>query len=720
MTTVNFSVKTPTGNPVEGAQIDITLPDAGVDFLGEDLILPTSTKGKTDASGQLQVELAPITTIAYQLVIYDPKSNRKVVEEFFVPDLPGIVEISDLVLTPKPSGVSYDSASIAKITNDRILAQQAAQDAIDGNAPRYNVFNLPFVNNGGNQEASLILDYRNGFLIVDEDDGTVIVPEDDLGNPDLNLAIGTAIIFIKGLVHSQVDVTFEGETGSVTIDSLAAGGTKLQYATDVISLVKIDINSWKIFNLSEGALGSVNDDFNTVYAKFGEIDDAIATLEGWRLAFNSQLNVLNDDINNNVTAIANINNSISSLTSIVTGLTQTIEDTVNDALPGLPDLTSFVNSAQNSAFAAAASEANSATSETNAGISEINAGNSAASAALSEANVIVALQNSSIAVPTRAALKALDVILFQSAYLEGFTGSGDGNHNYYIYNAALVATSDDIAIVRPDSVANDTLPGRWVYLQIGTAQLATDTVTTDKIGDSQLFGTATGAKSHLANRTLGSEDFATDSVDSRVLGPDVILQSNIPDREITGQQIALNTIEDKNIEQTIEVRRLLAQTVSTAASVGGWFTFPSVFGDALAEGYQAFTMEISGLSYSGDDSDLSIQFTPNNGASWAGLRKLTSASEFGDRGAGYKRIHAVKIELSDITNEPFGIANKRLRLSFQGVGQYSSSYFNINNLMHISSNNQIFYTGFRIRWDAGGGSIAPLKIFGHRLTSLSL
>lgn len=400
MTTVRIKVTTPTGTPVAKAQVDITLTEPGIDYLGEGLVLPTTTKGLTDAYGLFITELAAVDTAPYIAVIYDPKTNRKGVYEFFVPENEEIVDIADLALLPKPSGVSYDSASISQITSDRIRAEQAAEKALNATSPRYNVFNLPFIDIGGSQQATLSLEQSNGFVIVDEELGTIIVPEDNLENPAQNFDIGTAIIFIKGKVFGEIDVTFQPINTNVRLESLTIGANKLRTKSDVISLVKVADNTWKIYNIGGSGSGTSQGSVDTIFADIAQNTDDIAQLESWRTAFNSQLNVLTSDVNANVNSIALINSSISALVPLVTNINAVIDEKVTAAIPDLGDISAYVNAAQSaqisasaSADAAFGSEQSSsvsadaaATSASAANDSAIAANDSAVAASVSEAN----------------------------------------------------------------------------------------------------------------------------------------------------------------------------------------------------------------------------------------------------------------------------------------------------------------------------------------------
>ncbi|HEX2863999.1 MAG TPA: hypothetical protein VHN99_05490 [Deinococcales bacterium] len=68
------------------------------------------------------------------------------------------------------------------------------------------------------------------------------------------------------------------------------------------------------------------------------------------------------------------------------------------------------------------------------------------------------------------------------ASLQAATGQPDGalarlsgsgvDFGIYVYQASLIATSDNVNVIRPNSVANDTLAGRWVSVTRGLRGLA--------------------------------------------------------------------------------------------------------------------------------------------------------------------------------------------------------------------------------------------------------
>lgn len=489
MTIVNFSITNPDGSPVSNALIDIQLPQAGVNALDENLIIPTAIKETTNSQGKLSVELAPITTVAYKAVIYDENKNRKGIYEFFVPESENPVDISDLVLLPKPSGVNYDAAAIADITNERILAQQAAEAATLLNNPRYKISNLPFENIGGNFFGFLNFDQANGFIIVDEDKGTVIIPD----NEEVPYPIGTALVFIKGKIYPEIDISFQGENANVIVDSLSITGTKLQFATDQVNLVKVAENEWKIFNLSEGgATGSTEQDFIEIYQRFDNVDDQISALEGWRTAFNTRLNVLELTTSQNTAAIAAINSTLSSITSVIAKINSTIDQKITEAVPGLGDISASVDAAAASASAAAdsadsaADSSNSAfSSATDAEISRINALNS-------ETVINSIIGGAGFVVPNLTALKALDINEpIESAFLEGVNAPNDpiGSPKRYFYSAASVAVDDGVYVVVPTSIETSpayianplTAPGRWLHLPVANDQFNDNTFNGGKV-----------------------------------------------------------------------------------------------------------------------------------------------------------------------------------------------------------------------------------------------
>ena len=588
MTTVNFSVKTPTGTPVENAQVDITLPEPGVDYLGSGLVLPTTTKGKTDANGLFTANLAPIDTVPYSVVIYDPRTNRKGVYDLFVPESEDIVNADDLVLLPKPSGVSYDSASIARITADRIRAEAAAEKAENANSPRYKIYNLPFSNIAGTQTATMINTYANAFFIVDEDDGVVTVPDD----ATLDYDIGTAFVFIKGNTYPQIDIEFLPESGSVTVDSLAATNTKLQFPTDVIHLVKVAANSWKLFNVADGSGDGISAELQSIALQFDTVNDHLSALDGWRTAFNNDLNQLNTDSANNANSIATLNNAVASLNSTLATLNTTIDDKITAAVPGLGDISASVTAAGNSAATAAAAQTAAEAAQTAAETAETNAGVSEANAAASEAAAAAAVADAGIVVPNITDLKALNVASFESAFLEGTTNPNDGGQARYYYDSTSTATPDDVFVVKPDSV---TLPaaGRWLILSVKS-----NSFEDDALDDSRLFANNVILQRHLGDNAVhGSNSSNTNikagTIDTNDLDDDAITEPKIKNNAVTQDKVANQAIGKQQIIKptwgtTYTLLRILGGTPATRSNASYVSTTANVTIDNSVDGLFGF------------------------------------------------------------------------------------------------------------------------------------
>lgn len=528
MTTVNFTITDSNSAPIDGALIDISLPSAGINLLTEELVLPTSVKATTNAQGVASVDLPPINTVAYIAVVFDANKNRKGVYEFFVPKNPKnpgdvgynpnySVNVADLVLLPKPSGVTYDSAAIAAITNDRILAQQASDDAQNYASPRYKVSAIPFVNVATVQTAFLTEDHNNGFIFVDEDLGSIQVPDD----ATLDFAIGSNFLFVKGATYPQINVSFVPKNGSVTVEALAITGTKLQYATDVISLVKVAANEWKLFNLSEGASGTAATSFIGVYQQFDDVDLQITALENFRDYMNTQLVSLQTNVNFKTLSISAIDNAIASITSVLANLNATIDQKITEAVPGLGDISASVTAAQLAATNAAASLASAVNSENASSASAIASNISEINAGISEGVIVGLVSGSDYVAANLIELKSFDINFITSCMLEGVTSPGVGQKRYY-YSAASMVVSDDIYVVRPNSIVNDTFAGRWLHLPVANDQLIDNTIGINKLVDitGQTFlgradGAGTGAVTVLSQaqaRTslgLGSNAYDT-------------------------------------------------------------------------------------------------------------------------------------------------------------------------------------------------------------------
>lgn len=370
MTTVNFSVKGADTAPVVGALIDITLTQAGVDAIGESVILPTSVQGKTDVNGNYSVDLAPVSTAPYIAVVLDNNGRRKGVYDFYVPDSELPVDVDDLVLFPKPSGVTYDAAAIAAIANNRVLAQQAADSILNHTTPRYKVKDLVFLDEGGTQTARLTAEENNGFLQVVEPVGQILVPVETT----TNFAIGSAFLFVNSTPSkAAIDIDFIVEDPAVTLDALSVNVLKLQNVSDIIVLVKTAANTWKILNLSSGG-GSYDSSILALSQTITSIQDDISTLQGWRLAFDTQLNNQSTSISNHTLAISQINSAIAGLNSALAVINLTIDERISAAIPTLGDIQAYVDAAEGFKDLA---EAGAVTSQAAVVASGINAANSA-------------------------------------------------------------------------------------------------------------------------------------------------------------------------------------------------------------------------------------------------------------------------------------------------------------------------------------------------------
>jgi len=327
MTTVNFKAIAANGSPIEGAVIDVTLIESGVAYLGEGIVLPTSLKGVTDANGDFSTELEPIDTAPYVLVCYDPVTNRKAVYDFYVPESEDPVNVADIVLYPPPSGVNYDAAAMRSIVNNRVLAQQAAVDAAAVNMPRFVPSTLVLVDD----EFTLTSAENNGFLTVPDDEGTIIIPLDDT----VNFPIGSAFVFVRDSASETAiaDISFAGELEGITLNSLSGNEVKLQYKKDIITLVKEGVNTWRIFNTSEGALENIEYSLVNTDAAIGDLDVAVATLNGWREAFNTQLVSLVSGVNSQSLSIASINSTIATINELLISIDETIQARVDAVMP---------------------------------------------------------------------------------------------------------------------------------------------------------------------------------------------------------------------------------------------------------------------------------------------------------------------------------------------------------------------------------------------------
>lgn len=376
-TVVNFNVKGADAQPIPNAIYDITLTESGVDFLGESLILPTSLNGTADTNGEFQVELAPVSTAPYVIVILDSDGRRKGVFEFIVPDSASPVNADDLTIFPKPSNVNYDAIALAAIVDSRVRAEQAAEMLEEYNSPRYQVRNLTFADVSGTQTASLSLDDNGGYIQVTETEGQVIVPLDTT----MDFPIGSALVFVNNTDPKVViDVEFNPETAGVTVDFVGLAEIKLTATSDMVALVKVAANSWKVLN-NAGAGGSYDTAILALSQEITEIQDAITNLEGWRAAYDTQLNAQSSTISSHTLSLAQVNSALASLNAALADMNSSINARINAAIPGLGDLTSYVTDAENAKIAA---EAAVVTTDANV----IAAGISAAAAVISEGNAL--------------------------------------------------------------------------------------------------------------------------------------------------------------------------------------------------------------------------------------------------------------------------------------------------------------------------------------------
>lgn len=351
MTTVNFSVKGADGVPIHRALIDITLTESGIEYLGEGIVLPTSVQASTDISGSCSVELAPVNTAPYVAVILDNEGKRKGVHTFYVPESESSVDVHDLIIYPKPSNINYDAAAIAAIIDAKVRAEAAAEMLENFSIPRYQVSDLNFTLVSSTQTAHLSLDNNNGLLLVTESEGEVIVPHSDT----TNFEIGSALLFINSTSPEEViDISFVAENSNVNIETIGLSPTlKLENPSDIIVLIKVADNDWKIANLTAGESGNVDGALLSINQSINNIILSIATLNSWRSAFNTQLNNQSTSIIAHTLNLADVNSSIASLTEALTTINSTIETRINEAIPGLGDLTGYVADAEDAAASAA-------------------------------------------------------------------------------------------------------------------------------------------------------------------------------------------------------------------------------------------------------------------------------------------------------------------------------------------------------------------------------
>jgi hypothetical protein len=526
MTKVAFNVVDANGNPEEGALIDIQLPEAGISEAGS--VLPTSLKIKTNAEGKVDnsdgfVELEPVATVPYVVVITGANKKSKGIYKFIVPDLAAldppqpdkVLKAEELFYLPPPSGESYDAAAIADITNERILAQAGRIGT------PYTPIDTEFRNSGGVYTYTPLAGQANGFFIIDEStlspatkEGTVLIPADDTTYFD----DGTSFLFIRdNLTYSAspLNISFGGATQSVRVDPLGIVPVKLESASDVIQLIKVADNTWKIFNLTQGGGGEggtggfdaiTQGTFNVVFGSINDIEGRISQILTAQTQYIDHLNVIEQRMSDNDAATSALNNAVASITTILAGLNATIDRKITEAVPGLGDLTAFVEAselARDIAIDNAVAAGNASESATQSAIDATNAKDAAQA---SETAITTALGNSNIISNSLADLVLLPYPEIQSSFLEGIDSPSqpEGTAQRYWFDPTSTAQiNDKFSVESTDqifvdaraagTVSNEVLntvilptyeilgildpltpddPGRWLALPIEVEELA--------------------------------------------------------------------------------------------------------------------------------------------------------------------------------------------------------------------------------------------------------
>jgi hypothetical protein len=563
-TKISFTITDANGNPEEGALIDIQLPEAGINTLDDTAILSTSVKVKTNSLGKVDnefgyIELEPVVGIEYVAVITGANKKRKGIYRFIVPpsestDPP--INFPDLVLSPPPSGISYDAAAIADITNERILAQQAAESVNISSKPKYKPLDLRFINSAGNYIFNLAPGNESAFFIVREDSlptstqATVIVPDDST----INFEIGTSFVFIKdNTLFQTVDVSFGGASEDVFIEALDAGGTKLQARTDVITLIKVDDNTWKVFNLAagNGDGGTGQSNLFAVVTQLGTLEARVSNLAGALAAHGEMLNDLQLRTSDNDSSIAYLNNAVASITSVLATLNATIDRKITEAVPGLGDIQNFVDDAETSANTAITNAGIAAGASDSAGQSALTATQKLDAIEIIEDNIEAVLGASNIIAKNLVDLKLLPYTEIQSAFLEGVNAPNDPEctSKRYWYDPTSLEASDDVYVIRSDFIPaptiadpapvgtpDDTYPGRWLHLPLCNDQFEDGSISAAKLQTGTVIGranldpvtglTPSGAPSILY-RSLSGDDFDTNGIGTR----------GVPSREIRPRTI---------------------------------------------------------------------------------------------------------------------------------------------------------------------------------------
>jgi hypothetical protein len=563
-TKIIFTVTDASGNPEEGATVDIQLPEAGINTLDDSATLTTSVKFKTNRFGKVDnefgyIELEPVIGVEYVAVITGANKKRKGIYKFIVPpseptDDP--IKWTDLVLSPPPSGISYDAAAIADITNERILAQQAAESVNITDKPKYKPLDLRFINAGGNYIFNLAPGSESAFFTVKEDSlpttalGSVIVPEDSV----INFDVGTSFVFIKdNELYQTVDISFGGATENVKIDALDAGGTKLQSRTDVITLIKVDDNTWKVFNLAAGGDGDGTGQANlfAVYTQLGTLESRVSILAGAQAGYVEALNDLQARTSDNDSSIAYLNNAVASITSVLATLNATIDRKITEAVPGLGDIQTYVDEAEEQANISITNAGIAANASTSAGQSALTATQKLDAIEIIEDNIEEVLGASNIIAKNLADLKLLPYTEIQSAFLEGVNAPNDPEctSKRYWYDPESLEPSDDEYVIRSDFIPaptiedpapvgtpDDTYPGRWLHLPLCNDQFLDGSISAAKLQTGTVVGRANldpetgltpGGAPSILYRSLSGDDFDTNGIGDR----------NTPNRAITARTI---------------------------------------------------------------------------------------------------------------------------------------------------------------------------------------
>lgn len=125
MTQVLFTFVHPDGTPLADTEFSVQLRKAGLDPLGDSLVVPQTYTFVTNAQGTALLDLQPSTSVYTMVMARDGEQCGGIRYKFYVPHSDEVVNAEDLYLAPPPNSEPWDEVAIAKLA-------QAVQDVKDG------------------------------------------------------------------------------------------------------------------------------------------------------------------------------------------------------------------------------------------------------------------------------------------------------------------------------------------------------------------------------------------------------------------------------------------------------------------------------------------------------------------------------------------------------------------------------------------------------------